>query len=111
MAANVDSKFPGAEKHEISLEEAKTHIQRHKKNPIHLNYHGGSIDRAAIDKILAQPGCARLRIYQGKNEDGTPSLVLVGVDAAGKDMVAGSIMDKILPCPPMCDGSSALLKA
>ena len=109
MAANVDSKFPGAEKHEISLEEAKLHIQRHKKNPIHPNHHGGSFDRAAIDKILAQPGCARLRIYQGKNEDGTPSLVIVGVDSAGKDMTKASIMERQAPCPPYCDGESALL--
>jgi hypothetical protein len=110
MATEIDAKFPGAEKHEISLEEAKLHIQRHTKNPIYPNHHGGSFDRAAIDKILAQPGCARLRIYQGKNEDGTPSLVLVGVDAAGKDMVSGSIMDKVQPCPPYCDVTSDLLK-
>jgi len=43
------------EKHEISLEEAKKHIQRRKKNPIHPNLHGGSFDRAAIEKILAHP--------------------------------------------------------
>ena len=109
MPTPVDAKFPGAEKHEISLEEAKKHIQRHKKNPIHPNHHGGSLDRGAIDKILAQPGCARLRIYQGKNEDGTPSLVLVGVDASGKDMTA-SIMEKTGNCPPYCDVTSELLK-
>jgi hypothetical protein len=110
MAAIVDSKFPGAEKHEVSLEEAKLHIQRHKKNPIHPNHHGGSFDRAAIDKILAQPGCKALRIYQGKNEDGTPSLVLVGIDAAGKDMTQASIMERSGNCPPFCDATSELLK-
>jgi hypothetical protein len=106
--AKIDEKFPGAEKHEISLEEAKQHIQRHKKNPIHPKHHGGSFDRGAIDKILAQPGCTRLRIYHGKNEDGTPSMVLAGVDAAGKDMAA-NIMEMISPCPPNCDASSPLL--
>lgn len=109
MATKVDANFPGAEKHDISLEEAKQHIQRHKKNPIHPNHRGGSFDRAAIDKILAQPGCARLRIYQGKNEDGTPSLVLVGVDAAGKDMTKASIMERSSGCPPICDTTSELL--
>ena len=110
MAANVDSKFPGAEKHEISLEEAKTHIQRHKKNPIHPNHHGGSFDRAVIDKILAQPGCARLRYYHGRNEDGLPNIVLVGVDASGKDMVKGTIAERPNGCPPFCDAESILLK-
>jgi hypothetical protein len=109
MAANIDSKFPGAEKHEVSLEEAKLHIQRHKKNPIHPNHHGGSFDRAAIDKILAQPGCKALRIYHGKNEDGTPSIVLVGIDAAGNDMTKAAIMEGILPCPPFCGVNSELL--
>ncbi|MCX6121107.1 MAG: hypothetical protein NTX44_05765 [Ignavibacteriales bacterium] len=109
MAKEVDAKFPGAEKHEISLDEAKKHIQRHKKNPIHPKHHGGSFDRAAIDKILAQTGCKALRIYHGKNEDGTPSLVLVGIDAAGKDMTKAVIMEGIQPCPPFCDKSSELL--
>ena len=107
--ANIDEKFPGAEKHEISLKEAKEHIQRHKKNPIHPKYHGGMFDRGAIDKILAQPGCKGLRIYQGKNEDGTPSLVLVGVDSAGKDLTQGAVMEMQMPCPPWCDSSSELL--
>jgi hypothetical protein len=107
--ATVDPNFPGAEKHEISLDEAREHIRRHTKNPIHPNHHGGSFDRAAIDKILAQPDCARLRIYQGKNDDGTPSLVLVGVDSTGKDMTTMSIMEKSAPCPPWCDSTSDLL--
>jgi hypothetical protein len=107
--AKVDEKFPGAEKHEINLEEAKKHIQRHKKSPIHPKHHGGSFDRAAIDKILAQPGCIALRIYHGKNEDGSPSLVLVGIDEAGKDMTSGSLMERMQPCPPFCDSNSELL--
>jgi len=124
MATKVDLKFPGAEKHEISFEEAKKHIQRHKKNPIHPKHHGGSFDRAAIEKILAQPGCARLRIYHGRDAKGNPNLVLVGVDAAGKDMLPAkkgvtksmkaanqaSIMEKQSPCPPYCDITSELLK-
>ena len=123
MPTTVDLKFPGSEKHEISLEEAKLHIKRHKKNPIHPKHHGGSFDRAAIEKILAQPGCARLRIYHGRDVKGNPNLVLVGVDAAGKDMLPSkkgtaksskganqaSIMEKTQPCPPFCDATSELL--
>lgn len=111
MAAKIGKKFLGAEKHEISLEEAKKHIQRHKKNPIHPNHHGGLFDRGAIDKILAQRGCKGLRYYHGRNEDGHPNLVLVGVDKAGKDMTKASIMERGNFCPPICDGTSELLKA
>ena len=110
MANNVDSKFPGAEKHEISLEEAREHIRRHKKNPIHPNHHGGWFDRAALDKILAHPECKRVRYYHGRDESGKPNLVLVGTDASGKDLTA-SIMEKSGHCPPDCDTSSVLLNA
>jgi hypothetical protein len=110
MATKVDAKFPGAENHEISLTEARQHVKRHKKNPIHPNHHGGSFDRAAVEKILAQPGCARLRYYHGRDKDGKPSLILVGVDKAGKDMTKASIMDRSGFCPPFCDATSALLK-
>ena len=108
--ANIDEKFPGAEKHEITLEEAKKHIQRHKKNPIHPKHHGGSFDRGAIDKILAQPGCKALRIYLGRDENGKPNLVLVGVDEVGRDMASASIMERSGDCPPYCDETSELLK-
>jgi hypothetical protein len=109
MPNGVDKNFPGAEKHEISLEEAKRHIKRHKKNPIHPKHHGGSFDRAAIDKILAHPDCKGLRIYHGRDENGKPNLVLVGVTAAGKDLTQASIMEKSGDCPPNCDLNSELL--
>jgi hypothetical protein len=110
MAA-IDPKFPGAEKHEISLEEAKQHIQRHKKNPLHPNHNGGSFDRGAIDKILAHPDCKGLRYYHGRDESGKPNLVLVGVDKNGKDLTKASIMERSGNCPPICDATSELLKA
>ena len=109
MAKKVDEKFPGAEKHEMFLKEAKQHIQRHKKKPTHPKLHGGSFDRAAIDKILAQPGCTRLRYYYGRNKSGKPNLILVGVNAEGKDMTA-CIMERPNGCPPFCDKTSELLK-
>jgi len=111
MPTKIDLKFPGAEKHEISLAEAKKHIQRHKKNPIHPNHHGGSFDRAAIDKILSHPECARLRYYHGRDGKGKPNLILVGVDKSGKDLTKASIMEKSGTCPPICDVTSELLKA
>lgn len=110
MAVKIDVKFPGAEKHEISLEEAKKHIQRHKKNPIHPKHHGSSFDRGAIDKILAQPGCKALKIYHGRDEKGKPNLVLVGVDTAGNDMTSASIMERGSDCPPNCGSNNILLQ-
>jgi hypothetical protein len=71
-----------------------------------LKSQGASFNRGALDKILAHPDCKGLRYYHGRDEDGKPNLVLVGVDKAGKDMLAGSIMEKGQPCPPFCDSNS-----
>jgi hypothetical protein len=43
-----------------------------------------------------------LRIYQGRAADGTPALVLVGVDAKGNDMTQGTVLEYSFPCPPFC---------
>jgi hypothetical protein len=105
--------FPGAEKHEISLAEAKQYIQNHSKSLQSQKsktpqIKGGAFEKGAIEKILAQPGCAQLRIYYGRTEAGQPNLVLVGVDTAGKDMTKACIMEKVAPCPPWCDNASEL---
>ena len=107
--------FPGAEKHEISLADAKMFIQNHWKSLQAMKtktpqIKAGTFDRGAIDKILAQSGCASLRIYYGRDENGKPNLVLVGVDVAGKDMTKTSIMERSTDCPPFCDATSELLK-
>jgi hypothetical protein len=107
--------FPGAEKHEISLADAKMFIQNHQKSLLEQKsktpqIQGGTFDRGAIDKILAQSGCASLRIYYGRDENGKPNLVLVGVDKDGKDMTKLSIMERSADCPPWCDATSELLR-
>ena len=58
---------------------------------------GGFFARSAFEKILAQPGAVGIRYYYAQNDDGTPTLVLVGVDAKGQDMQTGAIMDRIIP--------------
>ena len=61
-------------------------------------YFGGGIFR----KILAQAQCVGIRIYFANHEDGSPTFVLVGVDAYGSDLVFGDIAQKSFPCPPWC---------
>jgi hypothetical protein len=112
MEKPLQTDFPGSEKHEISKEAAIKMIKNYKnivKDSV-SSIHGGSFDRAVIDKILAQPGCKRLRLYFAAEEKSTPTVVLVGVDEAGKDMVQGTIAERIGFCPPFCDGASELLQ-
>ncbi|MBW0161915.1 MAG: hypothetical protein HYI21_03690 [Sediminibacterium sp. Gen4] len=61
--------------------------------------------------LLSQPGCASLRIYYGKQENGTIHAILVGVDENGADMVQTSdlILEEGVRCPPFCPTTSSPL--
>ena len=49
-------------------------------------------NRLEFDQILAQPGCVGMRFYYGLNEDGIKTLVYVGIDADGKDIVKRTVI-------------------
>ena len=103
--------FSGNSDHAITLDQAKALVKRQRE---HQSAIRGSdplcefFGRAALERILAQPGCAGIRIYHGRNEQGRHALVLVGADTAGADQLEGTIAEKGLPCPPACDARSTL---
>ncbi|HEV3249746.1 MAG TPA: hypothetical protein VGZ71_02260 [Puia sp.] len=53
---------------------------------------GYHIGRNIIDQILAQPGCVAMQFYYGLNEDGKKTLVYVGMDADGKDIIRRAVV-------------------
>jgi hypothetical protein len=65
----------------------------------------------AITQTLSQPGCVGIRLYYAKHEDGSPSLVMVGVDRNGNDIVKGHVSQKTVPCPPFCGDWNQLNKS
>ena len=58
------------------------------------SFTGVTIGRDIIDQILAQPGCAGMRFYDAINENGQKTLVYVGVDASGNDMLKKVVVEK-----------------
>jgi hypothetical protein len=96
---------PERRNHKITVAQAKALMG---KKPKELATRGGHFPREAIDAILAQPGCTGIRFYYGSNDDGSPAIVMLGIDADNADMTAGEIIDTHFPCPPFCDESSAL---
>jgi hypothetical protein len=93
--------------HEVGLTEARELIARSKRaNPGQPS--AGAIGRAALDALLAQQDCAGIRIYYGQKDDGTRTLVLVGMDEMGNDLDEGLVFDRFLGCPPFCALNSAL---
>ena len=49
---------------------------------------GYFIGRNIIEQVLAQPGCIGIKFYNAYNEAGRKTLVYVGVNAAGNDMLS-----------------------
>ena len=50
------------------------------------------IGRNIIDQILSQPGCVGIKFYNAYNEEGQKTLVYVGVDEAGKNLLEYSVV-------------------
>ena len=73
--------------HETAADFVKAFEQTHPDE--NRGYHLG---RNIIEKILAQPGCAGIRFYYGLNEEGQKTLVYVGMDADGKDLVKRAVV-------------------
>lgn len=70
-----------------------------------------------ISLLLAQEGCAGLRIYYGMKEDLTVHAILVAVNAAGQDILASEnelleetdlILEEGKRCPPVCPETGGL---
>ena len=102
---------PPARDHRITLQDAVGHTQRFRTaNAAPATEKAAMFWRnGGLDELLAQKGCAGLRIYYGLDAKGAPAPVLVGVDAQGNDMATGTILELHLPCPPACGLNSPLL--
>lgn len=71
---------------EISHETAANFIMSYDKAfPTDVKWF--AMGKDILTQILNQPGCAGIRFYNGINEKGEKTLVYVGVDAEGKDIV------------------------
>lgn len=96
--------------HEVSLDSAKKYINNLKKDAMQMKTKGGMFYRDVFDKMLSQKGVVGIRYYYAKMDDGTPTIVLVGVDSLGKDMTSTAIAEKSYPCPPYCDIETLISK-
>ncbi len=93
--------------HKIPLADAVTMTARARAAGT-LPVHAWRFSRDIFDGILAQPGATGIRIYIALDAKSQPTLVLVGTDAAEKDLVQGEIGEVAWPCPPYCDPGSPL---
>ena len=94
--------YAGYKNQSISFQEAKGLLKTSERidasDAVIAQYFGKDI----VDKILAQPGCVRVRMYYGKRENGKHGVLIVGVNKYGKDMVSGVLAMPVIICPPYC---------
>ena len=96
--------LPDPKSHRVPLEEAATQARRFREG----QHKGGYFHRPDLDALLAQPGCSGLRYYYGRHADGQDSLILVGVDKEGNDLINGVVMEDEFWCPPFCGTANVL---
>src|SRR5205085_10569729 len=99
--------FPAAD-HRISLDEGLLIARNYRNGSPASRWPIFGFSRPAFDRILGQPGCVGIRIYPAQHDDGRLTVVLVGVDEKGGDMVNGELAQVPWDCPPYCDEASPL---
>ena len=96
-----------ARDHRISLKDAAVLTKRYqdaKVSPVKA----GAFHKDQVLQLLGQAGCVALRVYFGRQADGSPALVLTGLDASDSDLTDGVILEQHWPCPPICGAANPL---
>lgn len=109
-ATVVKTQTGAGHNHVVSLATAEKYVNNFKNNPTVPNIKGGLFNRNVIDAILGQPDCVAVRFYYAKEDNGSATLVVVGVNSSGIDIENGILAESVVPCPPWCDNNSKLNK-
>lgn len=90
--------------HRITREEAASLIDHFQDKTKEGAHRATAFSRSAFEQLLAQPGAAGIRIYRALHKDGSPTMVMVAVDAKGEDLagIHSIFIQKGTDCPPNC---------
>lgn len=96
--------FDSVRDHSIPKKEAVSLVKNFRAKAEAGAHHASAFNRSAFELLLAQPGAEGIRIYRAHHEDGSPTMVLVAVDAKGEDLQgpAALCMQNTTDCPPFC---------
>lgn len=99
---------PARVDHHLALQDAAqlTATYRNLKSPEQPK--GGFFGKQALQTLLAQEDCVGIRFHFAAKEDGTPVVVMVGVEKFGADMFFGHLLDLSAICPPVCGDDNAM---
>ena len=90
--------------HRIPRDEAAGLIRAHRAQAAPGAHQATAFNRSAFEQLLAQPGAAGIRIYHARHADGSPTMVMVAVDAGGQDLAStdAAFAQNGANCPPIC---------
>lgn len=94
--------------HRITREEAACLIDNFQDKAKEGAHRASAFNRSAFEQLLAQHGAAGIRIYHAKHKDGSPTMVMVAVDAKGVDLdgIDAVFIQNGHECPPFCRGTN-----
>jgi hypothetical protein len=76
--------------HELGAKMVKDHYDKFTTEESHAFVVGKDI----LERIFAQPGCVGVRFYEALNENGDKTLVSVGIDSKGKNILEFSSINQ-----------------
>jgi len=101
--------FPPKQDHKIPVGEAQAMTKRHRDGSAQGSERAHMFPRDVFESLLKNPNVKGIRLYHGKGQDGKGSMIAVGVDGDGNDLLAdGDIFNRGFPCPPYCTGAGGL---
>jgi len=100
----------GQEDHHISQNEAVQLISNYRQSVPEGSIQAEIFGKEAMVRILNQTECRGLKIYYARKDDGTPVLVLIGVDQYGSEIFPGEIAENGIFCPPICGFESSFIQ-
>ncbi len=108
--------LPPPRDHKIPLAVAVAMTRRYRASVKPGAFQAGLFPCKEFEDLLTLKGCAGIRIYLGSHEDNSVSLIMVAVDAEGRDIVSGpdglyqegEVVQDTIQCPPFCDKGSPL---
>jgi hypothetical protein len=89
----------------ISLEQATSWIKSWRNSVPKDPAKAHLIAKQALLDVMQPDDVVAVRAYMGVDDNGVQKVILVGVNANGKDLIDENhiLVDKSRPCPPDCD--------
>ena len=93
---------------QLSLADAKKYVRNYQSSFALPEFEEVFFSKELCERILSQPRCNGIRYYLGKKENDSTTVVVLGVDDQGKEIIDGVICTGAVVCQSVCDSTCSL---